>query len=272
MTLVICLIYIILMRIKAESEAVGIYTKLAIVIDPPNQHPDVASSRVSEFIQRGGGGVLIGGSGPIKANIFQDTVDVIIDIATQYKDIPVWIFPGHIDQIPKSGLGIKGLLNYQHIMGDGANFQEIYPPKVQEIVSKTLAARKIESIPTLYILCGDPNASVSKVSGILPLNLNCPAVAQRLLHDTKHWLQSVDCVYFESGSNASQPVNRNIVVKTRSLIKKVGTKALLFVSGGISTPEFASAYTGVSDYVVVGGHFERNGVKDTDRFVAALKK
>lgn len=255
-----------------RSELVGIDTQLAIVIDPPNQAPKVASSRVDEFIQRGGRGILIGGSGPIEQNIFQDTVSSIVKITAQYKSIPVWIFPGDVRQIPESATGITGLLNYKQIMGGGGkDFQQVYPEKAREAVSKVLMDRGIESISTLYILCGDPNASVSKVSGILPLDLTCSATSQRFLKDAGFWLKSVDCVYFESGSGAGQPINLDTVVQTRHLIDKLDTQVSLFVSGGVRNPTHARLFAGIADYVVIGGHFERNGVKDTNEFVTALR-
>lgn len=137
---------------------------------------------------------------------------------------------------------------------------------------KILQDRKITSIPTLYILCGDPNASVSKVSGVLPLNLCSSLVNKRFLEDTSVWLnRGVKCIYFESGSGAGQPINRETVIQTRHLIDKLSTQVSLFVSGGVRTIEHARLFAGITDYVVVGGHFERNGVTEVPKFVEALR-
>lgn len=259
---------------KVEFGLRKIDTKLVIVIDPPNQSPAVASQRVDEFIHKGGKGVLVGGSGAIEPDIFQNTVAGIIDVTKQYiSTIPVWIFPGHLDQIPKNGDGINGLLNYKYIMGSGGrDFDQAYPPKAREYVAKTLQARNIPDISTLYILCGDPNASVSKVSGILPLDFTLPSVSERFLKDTSIWLnKGVECVYFESGSGAGQPINQDTVIQTRHLIDKLNTQVSLFVSGGVRSPAHARLFAGIADYVVVGGYFERNGVKEVPEFVAALR-
>lgn len=248
-------------------------SKLAIIIDPPNQSPIVASLRVDEFIQRGGRGVLVGGSGAIESNLFQDTVTGIVDITTKYDSIPVWILPGHFDQIPVNGGGITGVLNYTYIMGNNGNsFDIAYPQKIREFILKTLQDRKITSIPTLYILCGDPNASVSRISGILPLDLASTSVNKRFLKDTSVWLgRGVECLYFESGSGSVQPINQNTIVQTRHLIDKLRTNSSLFVSGGIRNPNHVRLFAGIADYVVVGGHFERNGVKEVPEFVTALR-
>lgn len=258
---------------QKELDPGKIDTKLAIIIDPPNQSTKTASLRVNEFIQRGGGGVLVGGSGAIDSNIFQDTTAAIIDTVTQYGSIPIWILPGHINQILEATPGISGIFNYRYIMGDGGNdFDKIYPQEIRELVVKTLQAKKIPNILTLYVLCGDPNASVSKVSGILPLDLASSSMNRLFLKNTGAWLEEgIDCIYFESGSGAAQPLSRDTVIQTRHLIDKLRPEASLFVSGGIRSPIQARLFAGIADYVVVGGHFERNGVKEVPEFVAALR-
>lgn len=258
---------------QTESGLEKIDTGLVIIVDPPNQAPIIASARVNEFIQRGGNAVLIGGSGAIESAVFQDTTAAIIEVTTQYNPIPVWMLPGHINQILEDVKGLTGVLNYKYILGSGGNtFDKVYPQTAQELVSKTLQARKIPSIPTLYVLCGDPNASVTKECGILPLDFTYPLVSERFLKDANDWIgKGVECLYFESGSNTPQPINQNIVIQTRRLIDGSKNKVILFVSGGIKSPSSARTFAGIADYVVVGGYFERNGVKEVPEFVAALK-
>lgn len=239
-----------------------VYTRLAIIIDPPKQTPREALLRVDEFIQRGGGGVLIGGSGAVESVLFEDTVAEIIAVTTK-ASTPVWILPGHIDQIPIDGRGITGVLNYEYIMGNGGNdFNTVYPREARELVAQTLQARKIPNIPTLYVLCGDPNASVSKVSGILPLDLTSPSDRNRCLKNVNIWLGKVGCVYFESGSHPP----------LRQIIDRLRATSSLFFSGGIRNPAYAKLFAGIADYVVVSGRYsEGNGVKDVSEFVSALK-
>lgn len=157
-------------------------------------------------------------------------------------------------------------------MGCGNSFDIAYPQKARDFISKTLQERKITSIPTLYVLCGNPNASVSKECGILPLDLSSTSINKRFLEDTNVWLnKGIECVYFESGSGAAHPLNQDTVLETRYLIDRLKPEASLFVSGGIRNPAHARMFAGIADYVVIGGHFERNGVKDTNEFVATLK-
>lgn len=225
------------------------------------------------LLNGGGQGVLVGGSGPIEQSLFQDTVSEITEVAIEDSSIPVWILPGHPDQIPKRGQRVKGILNYKYIMGsEGNTFDEAYPPQARNLMLITLQSGRIPSLSTLYILCGDPNASVTKVSGILPLDLTQPSVNGRFVKDMNYWLQNgIECAFFESGSGSLKPANRSSVVQTRQLIDQLKTQTTLFVSGGIRRPAQAKLFAGIADYIVVGGHFERNGVKDTPEFIVALK-
>lgn len=73
------------------------------------------------------------------------------------------------------------------------------------------------------------------------------------------------------GSGAGQPVNLKTVIQTRHLIDKLYNKTSLFVSGGIRNPVHVRLFAGTADYIVVGGHFERNGTREVPEFVEALK-
>jgi len=243
-----------------------------MIVDPPEQSSEQAAARVGEFLEKGGNAVLIGGSGAIEEAVFQGVVAAVTQVTDASDAVPVWVLPGHINQIPLSNRGIAGVFNYRHIMGSKGSFDNAYPALAREVVAARLTQRQIPSISTLYVLCGDPTASVSRVSGIEPLDLGSQQTHERFLDDTKYWLEGrVGCVFFESGSNTSQPVARNVVGRVRQLIDIISPETLLIVSGGIRTPDQARQFASIADYVNVGGHFERNGVSDTHSFVSALR-
>lgn len=246
-------------------------TRLSMIVDPPNQTPEMSAERVEKFLNNGGSAVLIGGSGIIEPTIFHETVDAITRVASASGDVPVWILPGHISQIPKSGRGISGVLNYEYILGNKGEFENAYPKTAREHVARTLAQRQIVSIPTLYILCGDPNASVSQVSGILPLDLSLAQAKNQFLNETGLWLtKGVDCVFIEAGSNSLEPVNRDAALQIRNLIDKKAACTTLIISGGIKTPKQVALFTGIADYVNIGGHFEKSGMENIADFVRVL--
>ncbi|RJQ36914.1 hypothetical protein C4559_04230 [Candidatus Microgenomates bacterium] len=256
---------------RKEDLPVPKRTKLSMIIDPPKQPPKVTAERIEKFLQKGGSAVLIGGSGFIEPDNFDRTVEAVTQVTSASSDVPVWILPGHLKQIPKGNKGVAGVLNYVHILGSQGDFENTYPKRTREYVAGILEQRQIPSIRTLYILCGDPNASVSQISGILPLDLSSSQAKAVLLDGVGHWLKNgINCVFFEAGSNSLEPANNGAVVQVRQIIDIISPSTLLIVSGGIGTPGQAKLFAGVADYVNIGGHFEGNGALDTADFVRAL--
>lgn len=186
--------------------------------------------------------------------------------------LPIIIFPGHVAQIPQNPNGIAGVLNYTFIVGsDGYDFDTVYPPQARQYVDHTLLQRGIPSVSTLYVLCGDPSATVSQVTGIRPVDTNQPDEQERVLRTVSEWLErGVDCIFFDAGSHANTSANPDMVRATRTLIDNTSSDTLLFVGGGVYQPHQATPYRGVADCISVGTYFEDNGATNTDQFVAVL--
>lgn len=244
-------------------------TRLAMLLDPPEQDPVLAGEKAAAFESFGGHAVLVGGSGHIDATVFHNTVEAVTQ---SLRHIPLVIFPGHIHQIPQQAKGVTGVLNYQLIVGaEGANFDAAFPPEARALFNQTLEQRGLAAIATLYILCGDPNASVSKVSGIAPADTSLPREQDRIIDTLIAQLdKGVDCVFFDSGSRATSSANPNVIVKARDVIRARSPHTLLFIGGGITEPTQASAYRDIADCLSLGTYFEKHGVENTAQFLAAL--
>lgn len=248
---------------------------LAILIDPGKQSMEAVSKRTQKFIDNGGEVVLIGGSMMDEPSTFQETVEAVTNITRNNQDISVIIFPGDTKQIPQNGDGIKGILNYRYILGspDRNKFETVFPQEARLYVEKTLREREINSIPTLYVLCGDSKASVSQVTGITPIDLHQTDQVSYLLFNLDKWLKAgVACIYLEGGSGSSRPVPAEIVQKTKVLIKRYSPRTLLFVGGGINDPVEVSGIRDDSDCVVIGKHFEDTDASDVDQFISSIKQ
>lgn len=246
-------------------------TNLGMLIDPPKQTFEVTKERVLQFSNQGGDVILIGGSGHINEEVFQGTVQAAVEAAS---GLPIIIFPGHINQIPRSNKGITGVLNYQLIIGEeAADFEKALPSQARAYLKKTLKERKIPSISTFYILAGDPNASVSKVSGIRPVDFSLPGEEERVLGEVRKWLEKeIECVFFDAGSHAKSSVSPDVILSARILINEISPHTLLFVGGGIAEPNEAAVYAGVADCISIGTYFERNGVANVDLFLSNLQR
>lgn len=245
-------------------------THIGMLIDPDKQTPTEALLRTQEFINQGGETILIGGSGYIDPTLFNETVENIVSVT---RDEKVIIFPGDIRQIPAEAYGITGVLNYSRIVGSmDSDSEAAYPAKAREYVNGKLVERKITSIPTLYILCGDERASVSKASGIKPVNLEYPMEQKRILEIiTRHLRSSVSCVFFDTGSRSETSAPFDVIVEARKLIERYSPSALLFIGGGITEPKQATLYKGVVNCISIGTYFENNGATNTSEFIEALQ-
>lgn len=248
---------------------------VTMLIDPGKQSYEIVSQRVKKFINGGGKMVLVGGSkvnGPLE---FESTLHSVTEITRDYPDVAVIIFPGDINQIPSNPQGVKGILNYTFILGsqDGNKFENVFPQEARSYVQKTLKKRGIRSISTLYVLCGNNQASVSQVTGIKPLNLEQQEDKAYFFLNMEKWLKDgIACIYLEGGSGSSKQVLPEIVHRAKELIKKYSPQTLLFVGGGINNPEGVSAIKADADCIVIGNHFEKTDAQDTQQFILALKK
>lgn len=259
--------------VELGSERNG--STLAILIDPGKQSKEAVSERTQKFIDNGGEVILIGGSMIDEPSCFQETVEAVTNITRNNQVISVIIFPGDTNQIPPNGDGIKGILNYRYILGspDGNKFEAVFPKEARQYVERTLEEREIKSIPTLYVLCGDSEASVSQITGIAPIDLQQTDQVPYLLSNIEKWLKAgIACIYLEGGSGSSRPVPAEIVYKSKELIKRYSPRTLLFVGGGINNPERVSEIGHDSDCVVIGSHFESTNVNDVDQFISALNQ
>lgn len=219
-----------------EQESIRQQTLLSMIIDPAEQSPYRAAIRTKNFISNGGNLVMIGGSGQIDDQLFQDTILSVTGI-TNAKDIPALVLPGHIGQIPASNDGIAGIFNYKRILGEG-DFESAYPKEAREFVDLTLADRQINSISTLYVLCGSSDASVSKVSNILTMDFNNALLRDMFYEEVSGQLNDgVDVIFFEAGSRALGSVNNSVVKAVKEMINVSRAETLVVVSGGISTPQ-----------------------------------
>lgn len=264
------------------------FSRLGMLIDPDKQDDSVAYFRTRSFLSQGGDNqaILIGGSGEIAPPVFQAAVDAVTAALDQTDaQTPIIIFPGHPLQIPDQETRadgtkrIAGVLNYKYIMGaaDSRPFEEVYPLKARQYVAHTLFSREIKSVSTLYILCGDPNATVSRVTGIQPIDTHDADEQRRVLEVVHSYVQNgIQCIFFDAGSQAQSSPSLDLIRGARNIINwqrfhtQVPTPTVLFVGGGISSPETAKPYAGLVEVASLGTIFEKGPV-DVSKLIQALE-
>lgn len=214
---------------------------LAVLIDPDK----TSLAQLSELVELSSNAkvdlIFVGGS-----QVSNNDMERIIDQLKALSEIPIVIFPGHMEQLSDRA---DALLFLSLI--SGRNPEYLIEQQVQSV--GFLRTSNLEVISTGYILVdGGNESSVSKTSKTLPI----PAEQQTLIRDTAlagtylgHQL-----IYLEAGSGAFIPVAPDTI---KSVSKEL--KVPLIVGGGIRSIESAvAAAEAGADILVVGNVLEKD--------------
>jgi geranylgeranylglyceryl phosphate synthase family protein len=128
---------------------------------------------------------------------------------------------------------------------------------------------RVPTLSTGYILIdGGRVTSVEAVSQTRPLPADKPELAAA--HARAARLIGMQAVYLDSGSGADRPVPPAVIAACRACLDDPA--ALLFVGGGIRTPEAAAAARKAgADFVVVGTVLEQAGADALAGYVRAVR-
>ena len=230
-------------------------TRHATLIDPEKQTPEQASKIIQIAIEAGTELILIGGS-TTNANSVEETVETIQEImelqqwATtqnnifedQTKLIPVILFPNASTTLSTKAdaLLFMSLLN--------SNSPK-YLIKEQMKATKFIFKNKIETISTGYIIF-EPGMKVGEIGEADLIKINDLKTTTSWARVAKYFDYKI--LYLEAGSGATTPLPQNLI----SICKKE-YDGILFVGGGIKTPEQAkAAAVAGADWIVTGNLVE----------------
>ncbi len=212
---------------------------LAILIDP-DQHNSSTTEIYNQAKSCGIDLFLIGGS-ILSNGVTQDVVDSLKTLGAD----KVVLFPGNEIQLVENA---DAILFMSLISGRNPE----YLIGKQVIAAPWIKKHKMESISTGYMLVESGKlTSALYISGTLPIPSDKPDIAAATAMAGE--LLGMRLIYLDAGSGAKNPVSASIISAIHS-----STDCLLFVGGGITTPEQANlAWQNGADYVVVGnGIFE----------------
>tara|TARA_B100000902_G_scaffold400029_1_gene474757 strand:+ start:2070 stop:2888 length:819 start_codon:yes stop_codon:yes gene_type:complete len=241
----------------------------ATLIDPEKQTPNEASKICQIAIEAGTDLILIGGS-TTDQNSVSETVEVIQEtmelqhwastqngiFEDQKTTVPVILFPNASSTLSTKSDGIlfMSLLN---------STSSKYLVKEQKKATSYIEKHKIKTISTAYLVFkpGMKVGEVGKADLIDPENIE----------ETKSWIRlakyfNFKILYLEAGSGSPNPIPKSTIK-----ISKEEFDGLLFVGGGIKTPEQANnAALAGADWVVTGNLIE--SFTDYNQLKSKLKK
>lgn len=214
--------------------------QLAVLIDPENIHKAEDVAEVVRAANKASADyIFIGGS-----LVTHDRIDDVVHEVKSLTTVPVFLFPGGLNQI--SGFA-DGILFLSLISGRNPDF----------LISKQIAAAPLlkelglEVIPTGYILIGT-TSSASYMSNTTPIPYDkCDIAAATALAGQ---MLGHKVIYMDAGSGAEKPIAPIMIEEVKRSID-----VPLIIGGGVR--DFDSAYSALeagADVLVVGNATESN--------------
>ena len=213
--------------------------QLFLIVDPPNQTPELAG-RICAIAEKAGVSAIgVGGSLGAQGKLLDDTLDAIKDKCK----LPTILFPGNIATLSNKADAIYflSMLNSN---------DPYYISGAQTASSFPIKKMGIEVIPTSYIIV-EPGRAVGFMgrAQLIPRNLPYLAAASALAGQ----FMGSKLAILESGGGADQPVTKEMIAQTKASIE-----VPLVIAGGVRTPEFAfDCISSGADIVHVGSAIEK---------------
>jgi phosphoglycerol geranylgeranyltransferase len=204
------------------------------LIDPEEVTQEEASAIVSELVNMGSAGVMVGGS--TLASTSQ--LDEVLSSLRGKTDLPVILFPNSVTAISRyaDAIFFMSLLNSNNPMFI-TGFQAMGAPMVRRY--------NLEAIPLGYVIVGE-GSTAAYVGQAHAIPLKKPEVA--VLYALAAQYMGMRFVYLEAGSGAEQPVPPEMIRLVASTVS-----IPVIVGGGIKTPEQAAMAADAGASIIVTG-------------------
>lgn len=230
-----------------------------LVIDPPNQSPELAGKLANVAEEAGIDAIAIGGSIGAEGKLLEDTLQ---EIKSSCK-LHTILFPGNIGTLSRKAdaLYFMSMLN---------SLDPYYITGAQTASALTVKQLGLEVIPTSYIIV-EPGRAVGWVGRAKLIPKELPYLAGITALAGQYMGSKM--IILESGGGASEPAPLEMISYTKKLID-----IPLIVAGGVRTPKLAyKTIKAGADIVHVGTAIEEtNGISNAKKtlaeFVKAVKK
>jgi len=191
-----------------------------LVIDPPNQTPEIAGKEAKIAEEVGVNAVAVGGSLGAQGKLLDETIIQI----KENTSLPVVLFPGNIATLSDKADAIyfMSLLN---------SLDPYYISGAQIASAAPIKRMDLEVIPTSYVIV-EPGRAVGWVGRAQPIPRNLPYLAGITALAGQYMGSKL--AILESGGGAPSPAPPEVVAYTKKMID-----IPLIVAGGVRTPEYA---------------------------------
>lgn len=204
------------------------------LIDPDEQKPESAGEMAAQVASAGTDGIMVGGSTGVEGEILDKT---IVEIKKN-TDLPTILFPPNENGISREADAIffMSLLNSRDVF---------FVTRAQKNGAPLVNEYGLEPISLAYLVV-EPGGTVGGV-GKADL-ISREDIGTAVSYSLASQFLGMKCVYLEAGSGAAYPAPVEMVRRVRESVDSI-----LFVGGGIRTPEMAAERVKAGADVIVTG-------------------
>lgn len=224
-----------------------------MVIDPPNQAPEVAGKLAKAAQAAGIDAIAVGGSVGAQGELLDSTILQVKDNCS----LPVILFPGNIASLSKHADAI-------YFMSMLNSLDPYYITGAQIAASYPLKKTGLEVIPTSYIIV-EPGRAVGWVGRAQPIPRDLPYLAGVTALAGQYMGSKL--VILESGGGAGTPAPKEMIAGTKKMID-----VPLLIAGGVRNEKFAYDCIKAGGDIVHVGTAVENHSSDFSKAEALMKK
>ncbi|ODS35953.1 MAG: hypothetical protein A7316_05270 [Candidatus Altiarchaeales archaeon WOR_SM1_86-2] len=226
------------------------------LIDPENQSPGEARSRVKLCKSYGTDAIMIGGSTTKNRQVVDDTIKEI----KKEVDLPVILFPNSAESVSRYAdyiffMSLMNSRDYRYLIGE-------------QIKGFRLVKRwGIKPIPMGYIVVST-SKNPTTVERVVELErIGCDDVEKAAAYAAfAQDIWGMSCVYLEAGSGAEKPVPDEMISAVRD-----STDIPIIVGGGITDASTAKEKVNAGADVIVNGTLSEDDCKKIKDIIAGVK-
>ena len=212
--------------------------QLFLVIDPPNQSPEIAGNIAKVAQSAGAHAIAVGGSLGAQGKLLDDTLLQI----KEKSSLPTILFPGNVATL-------SPFADATYFMSMLNSNDPYYISGAQTVAAFPVKKMNLEVIPTSYIIV-EPGRAVGFMgrAQLIPRNLDYLAAANALAGQ----YMGSKLAILESGGGAPKPVPKKMIAYTKKSID-----IPLLIAGGVNRPQYAyDCISSGADIVHVGAAIE----------------
>jgi len=232
------------------------YKKLHFsLIDPDKQTPEEAGKRAELCAKYGTNAIMIGGTTVKDRKIVYDTIKSI----KEHVKVPTILFPNSADAVSENAdyIFFMKLLNSK---------EDKYQINEQVRGAPLVKKWKITPIPMGYIVISTSKKPTTIEKNVKLHRIQIDDIKKAVEYSIYAEMTGMNCIYFEAGSDAEQPITNKMLKAIRNEIK-----IPIIVGGGIKNARTAKEKVDAGADIIVNGTATEENIRVIEDIIRTIR-